>query len=100
MRVIADIIDPDIIQKILDHIEPQPHRLSLRLPFGYIRAVLCLLAQIGSSFARGHPVIRRRVYYSCPMQESYTILPLAGPFGKQILDIDTVVLMTTIFVGC
>jgi hypothetical protein len=24
MRVIADIIDPDIIQKILDHLEPQP----------------------------------------------------------------------------
>jgi hypothetical protein len=24
MRVIADIIDPDIIQKILDHIEAQP----------------------------------------------------------------------------
>ena len=24
MRVIADITDPDIIQKILDHLEPQP----------------------------------------------------------------------------
>ncbi len=24
MRVIADITDPDIIQKILDHIEAQP----------------------------------------------------------------------------
>ena len=28
MRVIADIIDPDIIQKILDHIEPQPPPLK------------------------------------------------------------------------
>ncbi len=28
MRVIADIIDPDIIQKILDHIEPLPPPLN------------------------------------------------------------------------
>jgi hypothetical protein len=28
MRVIADIIDPDIIQKILDHIEPRPPPLK------------------------------------------------------------------------
>jgi hypothetical protein len=28
MRVIADIIDPDIIQKILDHIEAQPPPLN------------------------------------------------------------------------
>jgi len=28
MRVIADIIDPDIIQKILDHIEAQPPPLK------------------------------------------------------------------------
>ena len=32
MRVIADITDPDVVQKILDHIEAQPPRLSLRLP--------------------------------------------------------------------
>jgi len=24
MRVIADITDPDLVQKILEHIEPQP----------------------------------------------------------------------------
>jgi len=28
MRVISDIIDPDIIQKILDHIEAQPPPLN------------------------------------------------------------------------
>jgi hypothetical protein len=28
MRVIADITDPDIIQKILHHIEPQPPPLK------------------------------------------------------------------------
>ena len=28
MSVVADIIDPDIIQKILDHIEPQPPPLK------------------------------------------------------------------------
>ena len=28
MRIIADITDPDIIQKILDHIEPQPPPLN------------------------------------------------------------------------
>jgi hypothetical protein len=28
MRVIADITDPDIIQKILDHIEAQPPPLN------------------------------------------------------------------------
>jgi hypothetical protein len=28
MRVIADIIDPEIIQKILNHIEPQPTPLN------------------------------------------------------------------------
>ena len=28
MRVIADITDPDVIQKILDHIEAQPPPLK------------------------------------------------------------------------
>ena len=33
MRVIADITDPDVIQRILDHIERNHHRLNLRLLF-------------------------------------------------------------------
>ena len=31
MRVIADITDPDIIQKILDHIDAQPPTLKIAI---------------------------------------------------------------------